>query len=227
MPHRINKCAAYVAAATVLGCAVMAIVDGVISPTYAVKSAVKIVLFAGLPIVFALCFDKDALRSILLHRKKGIILSLLIGMAIYAFIVGGYFALRGVFDFSAVTSSLTSGEGVTRDNFLYVAAYISICNSLLEELFFRGFAFHTLNKYMNRGIAYVFSALSFAVYHVAIMSGWFSPLLFVLLVAGLFAGGVIFNYLDEKTGSIYPSWIVHMFANLATNTVGCVLFGIL
>lgn len=227
MTKRINKCAAFVAAATVIGCALMAIVDGVISPTYAVKSAVKIVLFAGMPIVFALCFDKDAVKAVLLPQKKGLFLSLSIGIAIYALIVGGYFALRGVFDFSAVTSSLTEGEGVTRDNFLFVAAYISICNSFLEEFFFRGFAFHVLSRYVGRGASNVFSAITFAVYHVAIMSGWFSPLLFVLLVVGLFAGGVIFNFLDVKTGDIYPSWIVHMFANLATNTVGCVLFGII
>ena len=226
MTKRI-KCAAFVAAATVFGCAVMAIVDGIISPSYVVKSAVKIVIFAGIPILFALMFDNDAVKTYLLPQKNGLFLSLSIGIAIYALIVGGYFALSAVFDFSAVTSSLTSGEGVTRDNFLYVAAYISICNSFLEEFFFRGFAFHTLSRYIGRGAANVFSAISFAVYHVAIMSGWFSPLLFVLLVIGLFAGGIIFNCLDMKTGDIYPSWIVHMFANLATNTVGCVLFGIL
>ena len=42
-----------------------------------------------------------------------------------------------------------------------------------------------------------------------------------------FAGGCIFNFLNEKCGNIYPSWLVHLCANLAINTVGFILFGIL
>lgn len=42
----------------------------------------------------------------------------------------------------------------------------------------------------------------------------------------LFLGGLIFNYLNEKCKNIYPSWLVHMCANFATNTIGFILFGI-
>ena len=59
------------------------------------------------------------------------------------------------------------------------------------------------------------------------MIGWFSPLVFIIVMAGLFAGGMIFNYLNEKSGTVYPSWFVHMFANFAINTVGFMLFGII
>ena len=58
------------------------------------------------------------------------------------------------------------------------------------------------------------------------MGSWFAPLLLGLLIVGLFAAGLIFNRLNEKTGNIYPSWMVHMFANFAINTVGFMLFGI-
>ena len=34
-------------------------------------------------------------------------------------------------------------------------------------------------------------------------------------------------YLNDKFGNIYSSWLVHMFANFAINTIGCILFGIL
>ena len=59
------------------------------------------------------------------------------------------------------------------------------------------------------------------------MIGWFDLPLFIIVMAGLFAGGVIFNFLNEKSGTIYPSWFLHMFANFAINTVGFVLFGII
>ena len=95
-------------------------------------------------------------------------------------------------------------------------------NSLLEELFFRGFLFLNL-KHRSRRFAYVFSAGAFAAYHVAMMIGWFSPVLWLLVMAGLFVGGLIFNWLNEKQESIYPSWLVHMFANFAINTIGFIL----
>ena len=74
-------------------------------------------------------------------------------------------------------------------------------------------------------MAYGFSAGAFALYHVAMMTGWFSPLLFLLVMAGLAAGGIIFNRLNEKLETICASWIVHMFANFAINTVGFILMG--
>ena len=76
-------------------------------------------------------------------------------------------------------------------------------------------------------ISYVFSAGLFAFYHVGMTFGWFNVWIYVLAMLGLFIGGVIFNYLNDKFGNIYSSWLVHMFANFAINTIGCMLFGII
>lgn len=221
-----KKHALFIILSVIFGCALMSVVDGVLSPSYPIKSLIKLIVFGAIP--FVLCKAQGVrLGDVLRPQKRGLLISLGIGVAIYAFILAAYFLLRDVFDFSAVTKSLTSDEGVTKDNFIFVALYISFCNSFLEEFFFRGFAFLTLSKYLPRGAAYAFSAAAFAVYHVAIMSGWFGPLLFGLLMLGLFAGGIIFNFVDEKTRDIFPSYIVHAFSNLATNTVGLILFGII
>jgi membrane protease YdiL (CAAX protease family) len=122
---------------------------------------------------------------------------------------------------------LTENIGVTGKNFLFVSLYISFVNSLLEEFFFRGFAFLTLQRSVGKKFAYVFSAASFALYHIAMMIGWFSIGLFLLVMAGLFIGGLLLNYLNAKSQTVYPSWLVHMFANFAINTIGFLLFGIL
>ena len=107
------------------------------------------------------------------------------------------------------------------------AAYITLCNSFVEELFFRGFAFLALERAVGRRFAYAFSAAAFSVYHAAILDGWFSPLIFVLMLAGLFAGGLIFDFLADKSRTVYPSWFLHMAANLGINTIGLILFGII
>ncbi|MBE6688293.1 MAG: CPBP family intramembrane metalloprotease [Ruminococcaceae bacterium] len=205
----------------------MAVIDGVLKADYFTKSVIKLVLFLVLPALYSFYDRNIKIKEIFKPDKKGVKLALILAVLVYVVILGGYLLLRGVFDFSAVTGSLTNNIGVTGNNFIYVSLYISFVNSLLEEFFFRGFAFLTLKRITGKKFAYLFSAAVFAVYHIAMMVGWFKPDVFIIIMAGLFAGGLIFNYLNEKSGTVYPSWLVHMFANFAINTVGFILFGII
>jgi len=205
-------------------CICMGIVDAIIQPGYVIKSVIKIALFLGLPIFYVFRSKDGMLKRVIMPDKKGAFLALSAGIAVYALILAAYFIFRNIFDFSALTSSLTSTTGVDKANFLWVALYISFANSLLEEFFFRGYAFLNLKQLRGRRFAYVFSAAIFALYHIAMMIGWFDSTVIALALVGLFAGGLIFNWFDEKFGNIYMSWLVHMFANFATNTIGYILF---
>lgn len=216
-----------ICAIVIVFCIVMAIVDGVWQADYFVKSAVKLVLFLLLPALYARADKALRLGALFRFDKKSLPLALLLGIGVYAVILGGYLLLKDVFDFSGITKSLTANIGVHGGNFVYVSLYISFINSLLEEFFFRGFAFLTLRRTAGDKFAYLFGAGVFAVYHVAMMLGWFSLPVFILVMVGLFAGGLIFNRLNAESGTVYPSWLVHMFANFAINTVGFMLFGIL
>lgn len=208
---------------TVICCLAMALVDGVLRPGYAVKSAIKLAMFMLIPLI-ASKIDRDVLYlSLLRPKKKGLLPAIGLGVGIYAVILGGYFLLSPFFDFSQIAGALTENAGVTKNNFIYVSLYISFANSFLEEFFFRGFVFTNLKQHAGRKLAYVFSATAFSLYHVAMMIGWFSPALFLLVMAGLMAGGMIFNYLNEKLDTIYCSWLTHMFANFAINTIGFIL----
>ncbi len=209
---------------TVLACVVMGIIDAVIQPGYVVKSVIKILLFLLLPILYARLNKDSSIKSLFIPNPKGLFLSIGVGISIYIVVLGAYLLLKDVFDFSALTSSLNESTGVNKDNFIWVALYISFINSLLEEFFFRGFAFITLKQYATRKFAYVFSALLFALYHIAMMIGWFGLPVIILSLVGLFLGGIIFNKFDEKQENIYLSWLIHMFANFATNTIGFILF---
>lgn len=204
-------------------CAVMALVDGVLHPGYALKSGIKAGLFLLVPLLLSLKDQDVAYLQLLKPKKKGIGIALLLGLGIYGVILGAYFLIGPYFDFSAIAGSLTKNAGVTADNFLYVSLYISFVNSFLEEFFFRGFVFTNLARLHKRSLAYGFSGVLFAAYHVAMMVGWFSPVLFVLVMAGLTIGGMLFNLLNEKLDTIYASWLSHMFANFAINTIGFLL----
>lgn len=225
---------AAVMVSVVLLCAVMAVADGVLELSYVPKSCVKIAAFAVIPLAVSYFIGADLPRVALSVPRKGdstargtFVFSICGGVVLFAGIVGGYFLLRDVFDFSGVTDSLLNGEGVTRENFPFVALYITLCNSMLEEFFFRGFAFLLLSRTVGERWACIFSAAAFSLYHAAILDGWFSPLLTALMLLGLFVGGVVFNLLASRGRSVMPSWMFHMAANLGINTVGFILFGIL
>ena len=208
----------------VLGCVVMAVVDGMIHPGYAVKSLTKVIVFVGLTLRYRR-WDKSFLPKALLRiGLKRILLAAAAGVGLYLLIVGSYFAVRCVVDFSRITGAVTSQTGVCRRNFLGVSLYIAFANSFLEEYFFRGFGFLHLKKQAGRRAAYLCSAALFAAYHAPMMIGWCSLALRLLFLAALFAGGLLFNRLDETAESILPSWMIHMFANFGINTVGFLLF---
>ena len=210
-------------AVTVFCCAVMALVDGVLRPGYVVKSAIKLAVFMVLPWIVSAVAPDVVYLQLLKPKKKGLAVACALGIALYLLILGAYFLIGPYFDFSKIAGSLTANAGVTKSNFLYVSLYISFVNSFLEEFFFRGFVFTNLKQLSNDTLAYLFSAGAFSIYHVAMMIGWFSVPLFLLVMFGLVAGGLIFNWLNQKLDTIYCSWLTHMFTNFAINTIGFLL----
>lgn len=214
----------YIVASVVICALIMSLVDGVIKPHYLVKSLIKIILFLGVPL--ASPFGRVELKK-LFKPKKSIWIALALGLSVYGVVLCGYFLLKDSINFSAIANNLTTGAGVNPDNFVFVALYISFINSLLEELFFRGFACIALSKEGSTKFAFIFSSVAFAFYHMGMTAGWFNIGIWILAMVGLIVGGCIFNLLDIKGKSIYSSWTVHMFANFAINTIGFMMFGII
>ena len=214
-------------AIVIVCCVIMSFIDAVIKPQYMIKSLIKIFLFLICPIIFSIYNKNIDIKNLFKVNKKGFTVAILAGISIFVIILGAYFTIGNFFDLSNITLALTNNIGVNKENFLWVAIYISFVNSLLEEFFFRGFSFLTLKRSTTKKIAYIFSSLAFALYHVAMMIGWFDIILFTLSLSALFVGGLIFNYFNEKYGNIYISWLIHMFANFAINGIGFILFNII
>lgn len=225
----MNRKSLYIIVSVILSAFAMSYVDAVIAPPYFYKSIIKIVLFLIVPFIYFVMNKEEfvKMKKLFIPQRKDFMLALCLGIGVFLVVMIAYFIFRNLIDFSGIKDSLTSGIGVNADNFIFVAVYISFVNSLLEEFFFRGYVFIILKQEMSTKFAYVFSAGLFALYHVGMTSGWFNPIIYVLAMLGLFIGGCIFSFLNERCENIYPSWLVHMFANFAINTIGCILFGII
>ncbi|WP_058307381.1 CPBP family intramembrane glutamic endopeptidase [Gracilibacillus massiliensis] len=211
----------------VVACLIMAGVELFFVPDYIVKSVIKLIIFLFIPFIYIRYFTNLSFKDIFTFQMKNLKASSMLAVSVFIFILSTYLLIGDFFDLSNITVMLEENIGVDKRNFIFVAIYIALVNSLLEEFFFRGFAFLALLKLTTRKVAYLFSAGMFAIYHIAMMTDWFSISLFLLILVSLFVAGLLFNRLDEKTDSILPSWLVHVSANLSINLIGIMLFGII
>ena len=186
---------------------------------YIVKTMAKIVLFLGIPL---LLFGKKRLAFLRFPRtdRTSLMFSLVAGLTVMSTIVIVFFMLRPFIDIDFLLAELGS-IGVTSTVFPFVALYILLGNSLLEEFFFRGLLPDSFNHSLYR---LLIPSFLFAIYHVSIFLMWFALPLLVLAIAGLWIGGIIFQLANERSGTILPSWIIHMFADLGVLIVGVYIF---
>lgn len=204
---------------TVICCIIMALFETVIEPPYIVKSAAKVAVFLLLPLIIMKLLNIKIFDNNFALNKKDIIKLLLLGAFIYAIIIGAYFLTKNIFDYSSLVNSQMADQKVDNNNLVLIALYISFGNSFLEEFLFRFVSFIKLSEFISKKIAYVFSSVMFAVYHIAMIGSSFPPPLLILALIGLFAGGLIFDYVDYKNKNIYNSWIIHMFADFSIMTI--------
>lgn len=212
-----------------MGCFLVYFMDAQHHFSYGERSGIKVFLFFGLPLIYALFVPRFDLFSIF-RRTKGddsLKKSIGLGLLVYGALIGTYILIKGFIDLETIESTMAENMMITKDNFIVIALYISFINSLLEEFFFRGFAFLKLKQRTGRFFAYGVSSFAFAIYHFSIIDGWVNPLLTFLGLLGLFLSGMFFNFLNERNDNIYNSYMVHMFANFAINTIGLQMFGII
>lgn len=133
-----------------------------------------------------------------------------------ALIIGAFLLLQQVIDITSLRDDLLQ-SGITPAVFPFIALYILIGNSVIEEFFFRGLL---PNLFGQSSMRFILPPFFFAIYHIAIFLPWFTLPILLLAVGGLWAGGLIFQLVNEKWRTILPSWIIHMFADLGILLIG-------
>jgi membrane protease YdiL (CAAX protease family) len=212
----------------IAACAAMYIIETYIKPVYVIKSLYKIIIFAGLPLIYCALDREVKFREYFsVSDKKQIKFAAVLGLGIYLIVQLGYLVLKQFIPLDNIAGILENNLSVNKGNFVFVSLYISLINSLLEELLFRGFGFITMRKFLPKRAAYIISAFLFSVYHVSILANWFNTVIYVLFIAGLFGAGLFFNRLNDRYNNVFNSWIVHMCANFSINTIGFVMFEII
>ena len=187
--------------------------------SYTGKTVSKAILFLGIPLIL---FRKNGFPFLHFRKtdRKSLLVSIVSGLILMIIIVGAFIVLRQFIDIDSLLLELEK-VGVTATVFPFIALYILFGNSLLEEFFFRGLLPNSLNHIRYR---LLIPSFFFAIYHVSIFLTWFSLPLLALAVAGLWIGGIIFQLANERSRTILPSWIIHMFADVGVLIVGVYIF---
>lgn len=210
----------------ILACLIICALDIFMKPEYMVKSIIKLVIFFIIPFLLVKSRDKSFLKKLIKPKREGFFKSVFLGVGLLALVLFLYFLLENVYDFNKIIPLLAE-SGINKSNFWLVCLHISLINSLVEEFFFRGYAFLLLKRSIKTSYAYLFSSLMFALYHITIIYKWFSVPIFIASILSLMLLGFVLNYLDEKGSNIYNSWMSHMFVNFGINTIGLMLMGML
>ena len=88
-----NKKGKYIVLSVLAFSIVVTLIDALVHPDYFVKIPIKILFFLAFPLIFfwASREDRGKIKVLFTFKKKGILTALLLGVGIYAVIVGGYF----------------------------------------------------------------------------------------------------------------------------------------
>ncbi len=222
-----HKNRSFIIASSIIACIILYFIEQVLVMSYLVKTLCKIVFFTALPFIYIRFINRSSVSNRTKLNKKELYIGAGLGILCFVVLMAAYFILKDVIELNTIANELQTKSKVNPSNFLLVAFYITFVNSFLEEFFFRGFVFMNLFELGFRKLAYIFSSVLFALYHISIFKNWFNPWLIALAIFGLVSVGFIFNYIDTKSKSFINSWIVHILADAAIMLIGMRMFGII
>ncbi|WP_010095650.1 CPBP family intramembrane glutamic endopeptidase [Ornithinibacillus scapharcae] len=219
----MKKNTIFIMVSTLVTCCLLAFIEHGIETNYLIKTGIKVTLFFLNVWIYIKIFQNFRFRDVLsmekiTHKEWKRIVTL--GASSAFILLVAYIICLPYINLDSIMDDLTNRLGITTTTYIIVGIYITFGNSFLEEFFFRGFIFFNL----PRRLAYLFSPLLFAAYHIPMIMLWFSPLIIVICFIGLWLIGVVFHLVNERTATIWASWIIHICADVMIILIGLTLF---
>jgi uncharacterized protein len=151
--------------------------------------------------------------------RRGRIRAFVMGAVAIAIFWGLYLLLGDrLLDKALIVSKLGEQFSVTAGTVLLIAPFTILVNSLLEEFFYRGFAFGLLFR-EHRIPAFLVPAAVFTFHHVLFIHQWLAPLPLIIATGGLFILALLLEMMYENADSIVAPWIVHLCGDIAMMSI--------
>jgi membrane protease YdiL (CAAX protease family) len=117
-------------------------------------------------------------------------------------------------DKAVITGKIHAQFSVDAGTVFLIAPFTIMINSLIEEFFYRGFAFGLLVA-RNRPVAYLLPAAVFCAQHLLFIYHWVTPLPLALAAVALFVFAVVLEAVDLQAQSLVAPWLIHVCGDLA------------
>jgi membrane protease YdiL (CAAX protease family) len=190
--------------------------------------ASKAVQFA-LPVVCALLFDRR-LPRLPRPTTRGLAAGLGFGLLVAGAMLFLYFGLlRDTAMFAGATARLRRELGqlglASPGGFALLAVLVTVPHALLEEYYWRWFAFGWLRRVAPAWVAVLLSSAAFAAFHVLLLAEFFpgrGTFVLVVIPFGFCTGigAAVWAWLYQRSGSIYAPWLSHLVVDAALFVLG-------
>jgi uncharacterized protein len=149
------------------------------------------------------------------HWRHGLPWALGLGtLAVVIFWVAYYWLGDLLLDKAMITRKIGSQFSVTARTVLLIAPVTIFFNSLLEEFFYRGFAFGLLVR-KNRSLGIWLPAVAFTVQHLLFIYHWVTPVPMAMAIVGLMVFALVLEKAYEVADSIVAPWVIHVLGDVA------------
>lgn len=96
----------------------------------------------------------------------------------------------------------------------WFSLYLVIVNSLLEEMFWRGFVLERFVSVLVRSHAVLLSSFFYSLYHLIVSSVLFGFKWGCLITLLVFVVGNVWGWMKARYPSVYSTWFSHLLADL-------------
>ncbi|OHB78880.1 MAG: hypothetical protein A2W31_01150 [Planctomycetes bacterium RBG_16_64_10] len=157
------------------------------------------------------------------HWRRGLPAAMGLGCLAVLIFWGIYYWLGDLLlDKALIAGKIGDQFSVTASTVLVVAPITIFLNSLLEEFFYRGFAFGQLVR-RHRVVGWLLPAAGFTVQHILFIYHWVTPLPFALAVVGLLVFALVLQKAYQAADSIVAPWLIHILGDVAVMGIAVAL----
>ena len=149
------------------------------------------------------------------HWRNDLGLAIGIGVGT-ALLFVGFYAVTGhlLVDKPSIAAKIHEQFGVTAGTVLLIAPFTILINSLIEEFFYRGFAFGLIAP-RRPLLGTLLPAAVFTVQHLLFAYHWVGWGTVAIGVVALFGFSLVTQAMYAKADSIVAPWIIHICGDLA------------
>lgn len=159
---------------------------------------------------------------------KDLALGIGLGLVMFSLLALTYHQLQG-FSFIPdvavlIRNKLDAFHANTPLKYFFLAVFISVIHSFLEEYYWRWYVYNELRTKLNVVTASILASLAFTGHHVIVIKAYLPESIvgwgIYFFPAFVFVAGLFWSLIYEKWKNLWIPWISHLFADVAILWIG-------